>query len=179
MSEAIRYTPNYSANEYRTWQGDWELWHGVPVSMSPSPTAKHQRLSFVIASILNTASEAEGCDCTVVYETDWQVDETTVVRPDISVLCSGMPEQFIDYSPSLIVEVLSPATAGKDRTEKRALYRREGVQVYMLVDPENETIDVLNLVDGDYRSTEVEDEVLVEWKSGCSARIIKREVFEN
>lgn len=37
--------------------------------------------------------------------------------------------------PDLIIEVLSPATALKDKREKKALYERYGVREYIIVDP--------------------------------------------
>ena len=40
------------------------------------------------------------------------------------------------FAPALVVEVLSPATARRDRGEKFAAYEAHGVQEYWLLDPE-------------------------------------------
>ena len=51
-------------------------------------------------------------------------------------------------APDLVVEILSPATAGRDRGYKRALYARHGVAEYWLVDPADETIAIHRLREG-------------------------------
>jgi len=32
---------NYTYDDYKQWQGDWELIAGIPLAMSPAPTRKH------------------------------------------------------------------------------------------------------------------------------------------
>lgn len=43
--------------------------------------------------------------------------------------------QFLKIVPSLVVEILSPATARRDRLEKKRIYEANGVEEYWLVDP--------------------------------------------
>jgi len=45
-------------------------------------------------------------------------------------------EAYVDFAPALVVEVLSPATAKRDRGAKFSAYETHGVQEYWLVDPE-------------------------------------------
>jgi Uma2 family endonuclease len=42
--------------------------------------------------------------------------------------------KFLRIVPDLVVEVLSPSTATRDRGEKKAIYERSGVREYWLVD---------------------------------------------
>jgi Uma2 family endonuclease len=42
-----------------------------------------------------------------------------------------------------VVEILSPATARRDRLEKKRLYEANGVEEYWLVDPETQRVEVL------------------------------------
>jgi hypothetical protein len=39
-----RYLPHYALDDYREWEGDWELWSGVAVAMSPSAKRLHQEI---------------------------------------------------------------------------------------------------------------------------------------
>lgn len=42
MPQAIRYIPTYTVADYERWEGEWELWDGVPVAMSSAPIFRHQ-----------------------------------------------------------------------------------------------------------------------------------------
>jgi len=44
-----------------------------------------------------------------------------------------------------VIEILSPATAERDRTYKKTLYARHGVREYWIVDPEEKTVEVMTL----------------------------------
>ncbi len=42
MSLAEKYREHYTIEDYKQWQGDWELIEGIPFAMAPSPFADHQ-----------------------------------------------------------------------------------------------------------------------------------------
>lgn len=61
-----------------------------------------------------------------------------------------MPEMPINLAyfvmaPDWVCEVLSPSTAAFDRGEKLAVYAKAGVQRVWLVDPMNQTLEILRL----------------------------------
>jgi len=58
------------------------------------------------------------------------------------------PEEgkFLRVVPGLVVETLSPKTASQDRGEKKAIYERNGVREYFLVDYRARAITVFRLV---------------------------------
>ena len=58
--------------------------------------------------------------------------------------------QFLKMVPTLVVEILSPPTARRDRTEKKGIYERNGVEEYWLVDPDRREVTVFHLVGGRY-----------------------------
>jgi Uma2 family endonuclease len=75
----------------------------------------------------------------------------TVYNP----MCSGSDsrcEQGEDGywygAPDLVIEVLSPSTAYRDRRTKFNLYQQHGVREYWLADPEGEYIEVYLLENG-------------------------------
>jgi len=149
-SAAKRYMPNYTVEEYQAWDGEWELIDGIPIAMSPAPFARHQACATKVARIFGNELERVGCGCTVIMESDWIVDNHTVVRPDVVIVCDGIPEQYVKTPPALIVEVLSPSTAQHDRTIKFDLYQDHGVGYYLIVDVDQEMIDVFALRNGKF-----------------------------
>ena len=38
------YTPNYNYEDYKQWEGDWELIGGLAYAMAPAPMKRHQML---------------------------------------------------------------------------------------------------------------------------------------
>ena len=89
MSTAPRYLPHYTVADYRLWEGDWELWEGIPVAMTPSPFGRHQELTVKLAAALLGAVEASGCEAKVLAEIDWIIADDTVVRPDVVLVCGA------------------------------------------------------------------------------------------
>jgi len=76
------------------------------------------------------------------------VSERIGYVPDVVGFAPGVevdPDAAMEGAPTLVVEVLSPSTAAKDRTQKKRDYARIGVQIYILLDPNNKTMDVFRL----------------------------------
>jgi Uma2 family endonuclease len=141
--------PHYVYDDYALWEGRWELIEGIPFAMTPSPSYRHQRISQKIGYLLEQGLQE--CEyCRALLPTDWQVAEDTVVQPDNMVICYQPSTAFLTKAPSLIFEILSPATAEKDRHTKYSIYEREGVMYYCIVDPENNVAKIYRLRDGRY-----------------------------
>jgi Uma2 family endonuclease len=66
-----------------------------------------------------------------------------------------LKEHGVMGAPDLVIEVLSPTTQKHDRQRKRRLYARTGVREYWIVDPQSDTIEVLDLIDGGLSYREV------------------------
>jgi Uma2 family endonuclease len=147
--EAIRILPHYTYDDYVQWQGKWELIDGIPFAMSPSPKPKHQRIATAISAELHFALKK--CKHCHVYDPlDYKISEETILQPDVLVVCGPIEEAFLDRAPELIVEVLSPATASKDKLYKLNVYQDQRVPYYFVVDVDKETVQVLQLLDGKY-----------------------------
>lgn len=70
-------------------------------------------------------------------------EDPNVVQPDLVVICDQdkvNEDGRYEGIPTLIVEVLSPSTKGKDMVTKLHIYMKSGVLEYWLVDPENKRI---------------------------------------
>ena len=81
---------------------------------------------------------------------------------------------FLDRAPELIVEVLSPSTASKDKIYKLNVYQQEVVAYYLVVDVDKETIQILQLQDGMYEFAVTNGhsfEFTFSFSGGCEAAI--------
>ncbi len=145
MSTARQYSPHYTVEDYQLWKGDWELWHGIPVAMTLTPFGKHSRLLVSVASALKVAITANECDATVLAEIDWNVSDDMVLRPDVIVVCGSEPERHLQRAPAVVVEVLSHATRDRDLRFKRAVYAEQAVPWYLIIDPDEDQLTVLQL----------------------------------
>ncbi len=143
MSTARQYAPHYTIDDYVQWEGDWELWDGIAIAMSPGPFGRHQAVARNLLIQLCKEIERVKCHAEAVHEMDWIIRRDTVVRPDLVVVCGKIPERYLESPPAMVVEVLSEATRDRDRTYKKQLYDQQGVAIYMMVDPDTETIELL------------------------------------
>lgn len=145
--KAFDYIPLYTYQDYLLWEGDWELIHGHPHLMSPSPVRKHQFITTGLSAKFFELLEKNSLykRCNVYSGLDWIVDDSTVVRPDLMIVCGEFKDDFLKFSPALIVEVLSPVTSMKDKTIKFKLYESQKVKYYLLVNPDTHTCDIFEL----------------------------------
>lgn len=126
----------------------YELLEGEIV-MVPAPSFDHQRSSGNLYFTLRL-----GCpDGLIVLAApfDVQVEERSVVEPDLLVVERDRPEQRgLTGAPLLAVEILSPSTRGRDQVRKKAIYERAGVPSYWILDPEVPSLTAWELRDGRY-----------------------------
>jgi Uma2 family endonuclease len=155
MSIADKYRPQYSYEDYLLWEGRWELIDGMPYAMSPSPAADHQDINFNLGILFKTALDKSCNKCKVYLPLDWRINENTVVQPDLIIVCNKLKKKYLDFTPSITVEILSSSTAFKDRHEKFELYEQEGVQYYIIVDPKFKKIEIYELKKGKYELTSI------------------------
>ncbi len=122
-----------------------EILDGMHVA-SPSPVYRHQTVSRRIQHQLFAQIEAKGAGEVVDAPMDVELGTYDIVEPDIFVVLAGNPRVKIDTivhgTPDLIVEILSPSTAERDRTIKLERYEESGVPEYWIVDPETENVAV-------------------------------------
>jgi Uma2 family endonuclease len=139
----------------------YELIDGVLI-VSPAPSQRHQRASFLLAMRLEAACPPEFQVIPAPFNVVLAVD--TVVQPDILV---GRIAEFTDAdlpaAPVLAVEVLSPSTWRFDLVLKRSRFESAGVAHYWVVDPAEPSITVWTLTDGAFAEPRraVGDEELV------------------
>ena len=134
----------YTYEDYKSWEGDWELIEGVPVAMSPAPMRRHQVLAAqIIKEIGNKLEDCAACE--VLGEIDYKVSDDTVLRPDVVVTCGETNEAYLVKAPEIIVEIISPATARRDEKVKFQIYEQEKVKYYILVYPDDLSAKIYKL----------------------------------
>jgi Uma2 family endonuclease len=88
-------------------------------------------------------------DCSAYAEFGLKVDNTTSFFPDISVECDrpdlgAQDDDLLLRKPLVLIEVLSPSTRAHDEKTKLPSYVEiESVDTVVLVDPDAETIRVI------------------------------------
>ncbi len=140
--------PRYRYEDFKRWEGDWELLDGHAVAMAPSPYGKHQKLMMYMGALFKEALEE--CECEVYPELDWIIDQSNVVRPDLAIYCEEI-EEYPKTPPEIVVEIISKSTVLNDEEYKYYLYEREGVGYYILAYPDLKKVRIFHLKDGEYK----------------------------
>lgn len=118
--------------------------------MAPSPNTKHQMVTGLLYEVfLRIARKTRGR--VYIAPVDVVLSDNSVVQPDVLYITPerrAIIGQHLEGAPDLVVEVLSPGTARRDRSEKMRLYAETGVREYWVVDPVSEHIEFLINHDG-------------------------------
>ena len=140
---------HYTYDDYKLWEGNWELIGGIAIAMSPAPMIEHQSLASEF--IYNLRGHLEDCDiCEVLGEIDYKVSNDTVLRPDIVLICGEENDAYLTKAPEIIIEIISKSTAKRDEKYKFDIYEAEKVKYYIIVYPEDLKAKVYKLDDKKY-----------------------------
>jgi Uma2 family endonuclease len=157
MSIAERYRPYYTYEDYCQWEGRWELIEGMPYAMSPAPIPAHQSVSVLLS--FEFVKALKKCkNCKLFQPLDWKIEEDTIVQPDLLIVCTKIEKKFLDFPPVLVVEILSPSTASKDRGEKMELYQSQKVKYYLIADPQFKKLEIYEYINTQYEPVSVNPE---------------------
>jgi Uma2 family endonuclease len=172
--KAVTREQKYTYKDYLQWNDGerWELIDGIPYNMSPAPSTAHQRVIRELSFAIHAYLQGKTCEVFTapfdvrLFESDKNEETDTVVQPDLAIICdpNKIDEKGCKGSPDLIIEVLSPGTARKDKWEKFHQYEKAGVKEYWIVDPTHETVETYTLVDEKYSQRKIysnEDEIRV------------------
>lgn len=148
MSNGVKILPHYTYDDYVQWEGRWELIDGIPYAMSPQPVPKHQRIAANLTAEFRTALKR--CNRCIAYQPiDYVIASDIILQPDM-VVCKPISKKFLDFPPALVVEILSPSTALKDRHTKFNLYQSQHIPYFIIVLPDEEVAEVYELSNNEY-----------------------------
>ena len=115
--------------------------------VTAAPVLRHQRVGFRIGMALHNLVEVAGHG--IVFGRDVGVEfpmSEEGVIPDVVAVSNSrrgiVAQDWLHGAPDLVVEVLSPSTAHRDRGIKLRLYKRQGVAEYWVVDHEARSVEV-------------------------------------
>lgn len=113
---------------------------GVIYDMSPAPSYRHGIVDGNLYTIIKKGLKDSICLVSIEnldfkYHPDINDD---YLCPDIMIICDRKHLKGGAYSgtPKFIAETLSPSTAKRDKSEKKDIYEKAGVEEYWIVSPD-------------------------------------------
>jgi len=179
MAHTNKIIPHYTYEDWEQWEGKWELIEGFAIAMSPAPVLLHQRVAGNIFIEFSDVLKKAGCKkCKAYLPINYRIADDTVLEPDMLVVCGNPKTKYLDYPPSLVVEVLSPATALRDRNTKFELYQQQGVPYYLIVDSNKQIVEIYQLINGEYQLQPFTNDFSFILDEGCQITPDFSEVWE-
>lgn len=157
---------NHTYADYLTWtiDGMVELIKGKIYKMSPAPKKNHQSVSWNLSREIGIYLKNKKCqafaapfDVRLPTKSKKNEDITTVVQPDISIICdlSKLDEAGCLGAPDIIVEILSKGNNSKELQHKYEVYEESGVKEYWIINTEEQNLMINYLIDGKYKPSKL------------------------
>ena len=160
-------TETFTQDEFEEWLSElpkedtnrYELLNGSIVMTPPAGWPHGNTGARIVSPLFNCASQYQLGE---VFDssTGYRLPSGDTLEPDVSFISTARLQagpaprrgKFLEIAPNLVVEILSTPTALRDRTEKKAIYERNGVDEYWLVDTDRREVTMFRLVNGRYGS---------------------------
>jgi Uma2 family endonuclease len=147
----------------------YELLNGR-IIMNPPAGYPHGSIEHRVQRLLGTHVHERSLGEVLGSSQGFELPSGDTVEPDTSYVSGERWEamepprsgHFLQVVPELVVEIQSPSTATRDRGEKKAIYERNGVAQYWLIDPLASVVSLYALEGSKLRprATVGKDEVL-------------------
>ena len=126
---------------------------GVIYAMSPASGYQHGIINSNIHTIIKQGLKNSLCLVTIEnldFKYHPEINDDYLC-PDIMVICDRKHLKGGTYSgvPKFVAETLSPSTAKRDRSEKKDIYEKAGVEEYWIVSPQG-SVEIYYLENGKY-----------------------------
>jgi len=172
--EAIKPLQGMSLEEFLSYNHDTdrvhELDNGELVGMAPE-SDRNERIAIALLIYFSQVGIAQAC-LRVKTEVVVSGAKPTVRIPDLLILSDegvqaleGASRSTVSLDmppPRLVVEVVSPESVNRDYRYKLSQYQARGIPEYWIVDPMEDRVTLLLLVDGLYESRVFTGEELLE-----------------
>ncbi|HKA54734.1 MAG TPA: Uma2 family endonuclease [Candidatus Binatia bacterium] len=153
-------TETFTQDEFEAWLAElppwdrnhYELINGSVV-MSPPAGWPHGNTEARIVRVLGNCAAQYQSGEVFGSSTGYRLPSGDTLEPDVSFISTARLQagpapqrgKFLEIVPDLVVEILSSTTAARDRTEKKEIYERNGVEEYWLVDTDKQIISMFRL----------------------------------
>ncbi len=129
-------------------------WVGGDVIMTSPASLDHQEMAIFLVRVMRTYSEWHSLGTVLVAPFLMKVGESGR-EPDVLFVArehqDRIKKTFLDGPADLVIEVISPESAGRDRGDKYFEYEQAGVGEYWLIDPRTNRAEFYQLRDGGYQ----------------------------
>lgn len=154
--EAPDVLPRMTYEEFLAWADEDTLaeWVDGEVVMTSPASVRHQLIGDFLLKVLGIYVERR--DLGMVLSAPFQMKLEHGREPDLLFLAqahlSRLRETYLDGPADLVVEIVSPESAGRDRGTKFYEYARGGVPEYWLIDPQAQWAEFYHLEGTYYRA---------------------------
>lgn len=140
-SEEQRRPPYITYEEFLDWADEDTLaeWVDGAIVLTSPASLRHQDIVNFLMSILSTFAQVHSLG--KVVDAPFQMKLARSGRePDVMFVAQAhldrLKQTYLDGPADLVVEVVSPESAGRDRGDKFYEYREAGIPEYWLIDPQ-------------------------------------------
>lgn len=141
--------------EFLAWADEdtYAEWVNGEVIMISPASRRHQKIAWFLATLFSAFADRH--ELGEVLTAPFQMRLATSGRePDVLFIAKEhldrLHDTFLAGPADLVVEVVSPESAARDRGEKFYEYEAAGIREYWLIDPEREIAEIYALEDGRY-----------------------------
>jgi Uma2 family endonuclease len=131
---------------------------GGELYVTPTPRSLHQKVVIRLSQVLESFAVEHGLG-EVFGPLDLVLGPDDFLQPDLLFVRKDrigiVNDHKAEAAPDLVIEVLSPATALRDRGLKRERYAQFGVPEYWIVDADARKIEIYRLKENSRRPIEV------------------------
>ena len=154
------------------------------LAVTPSPTNAHQIVVGNLILALGAFVRKHALGRLLPGPADVLFGEGDYVQPDVVFVQTSrmhlMRERGIEGPPDLVIEILSPSTAARDRGVKLERYRHFGVPEYWIVDLEARAVEVWLFASGAAGPDVAQEGGILRWTpiaGGPTLEVAVREVL--
>lgn len=144
--------------------------------MTPAPGVPHQAAVTDLTVSLSLFIRSNEIGQVLVGPVDILFAEGDYLEPDVVVVLDWnehlLSDRGIEGPPDLVVEVVSPSTASRDRGSKLERYRHYGVPEYWVVDPVARVVEVWGFSSGATEAAVYRHGDVIEWDPGTGPAIL-------